>query len=153
FFIFWSPQPRLRATIQGYFFLASPMPLLAYDKILAWEDTGPAVTLRELATGKMLASFRGPPECAPPMVFSHSGRTVAAASKDEMAVKVWDLATGNELATLRGHTGAVQSLAFSPDGKTLASGGRDKTVKLWAVSSGQNTATLQGHTACVSAVA
>jgi hypothetical protein len=152
-FIFWSPQPQLRATIQGSFFLDSPSPFLADGKILAWDDTDHTVTLRELATGMVLASFHGPTDCAPPIVFSPDGKTVASASKDKSTVCAWDLATGENLATLRGHADAVESLAFSPDGKTLASGSRDKTVKLWAVTDGKNTATLWGHTGSVSAVA
>jgi hypothetical protein len=152
-FIFWSPQPRLRSAIRSSFFLDSPRPFLADGKILAWDDTDHTVTLRELATGRALAAFRGPADYAPPIVFSPDGKTAASASKDKRTVRAWELATGKTVATLREHTDAVEALAFSPDGKTLASGSRDKTVKLWAVNTGRNTATLRGHTAWVSAVA
>jgi hypothetical protein len=176
-FIFWSPQPRLRATIPGSFFLHSPRPFLADGKILAWDDTDHTITLREVATGVALASFHAPGDCARPVVsrpdgtpvapelrtlrrrpleqivFSPDGKTGASAAKDNKTGRTWDLATGKPLATLRGHTDAIESLAFSPDGKTLATGSRDRTVKLWAVNNGKNTATLRGHTGCVSAVA
>jgi hypothetical protein len=152
-FIFWSPQPTLLCTIQGHFLLDSSMRFLAEGKVLVREDKDGMLTLRELATGKVLASFQGPTDSTPPIVFSRDSKTVASVSKDKMTVKVWNLATGKDLATLRGHVKPVESLAFSPDGKTLASGSHDKTVKLWSVSNGRNTATLRGHANSVGAVA
>ncbi len=152
-FLFWSPQPRLRATIRGHFILDTPRPFLTQGKILASDDVGETVTVHEVVTGKILASYHGPAGIGLPIAFSPDGKSVASASKDKKTVKLWDLATGKERTTLRGHRDAVNSVTFSPDGKTLATGSSDKTMKLWDAATGKELTSLLGHTRTVVCVA
>jgi WD40 repeat protein len=69
------------------------------------------------------------------MVFSLSGRRLAAVSRD--VVKMWDVQTGQELLTLRGapqrHRDPAFNarLAFSPDGRRLAGSNWDESISVW----------------------
>lgn len=118
-----------------------------------------AVTLRDVATGRVrarLPDHRGPVWS---VTFSPDGGLLAAASGTVPAVaepagdgevgeiRLWDLSgrKPRPRASLVGHGYGVVSAAFSPDGTTLASGGFDRAVKLWDVADGRERATLDGH--------
>jgi Tol biopolymer transport system component len=136
YFMFWSPQPKLRATIEGHFYPA----FTADAKMLVLRGEDRTIQLWDVATGNQLTFLQ---ECTPvvwPVTFSPDGKLVASADNDNN-IKLWELETGKALASLQGHTGSISSLAFSPDGKTLASGSYDNSVKLWDVASGKNIST------------
>jgi hypothetical protein len=143
-FVFWSPQPKLRAGIRGRFFLGSPAAFLTEGKILAWENKTQTIKVYELATGRELGCFRGPAGTAL-SAFSPDAKTAASVSQGNKTVSLWDLATGKELAVLRGRAHKTQALAFSPDGKTLAWLSDDKTVQLWDIVTGKERTFLRGH--------
>jgi hypothetical protein len=139
YFMFWSPQPKLRATIQGHFY-PSYTAFTADAKMLALRGEDRTIQLWDVATGNQLTFLQG---CTPvvwPLAFSPDGKLVASGDKDNK-IKVWELETGKALASLQGHTDRISSLAFNPDSKTLVSGSYDNTVKLWDVASGKNIST------------
>lgn len=100
--------------------------------------------LRDLATGKPIATLepnKGPMRA---LAFSPDGKLLAVATQTFPSigdVRLWSVSTGKVHSTLE--AGGVDCLAFSPDGKTLAAGcgGRlDRTkrdaphhVRLWNV--------------------
>ncbi len=104
-----------------------------------------AVTIRDGADGRELASFRGHHDAINGLAFDPTGRRLATAGRDR-TVRIWDAATGRPLSTLRGHVLGVNAVAFSPDGRFLASAGEDRMVKLWDAATGQERRTLSGHT-------
>ncbi|MGB0596489.1 MAG: WD40 repeat domain-containing protein [Rubripirellula sp.] len=93
------------------------------------EDTGAAVRVWEVDTGKDTEPVKRLKMAVQAVVFSPDGKQLATAGGDN-AVRVWDLDTGKQLATLPSQ-GLVEAVAFSPDGKSLAAGSKDGTVRIW----------------------
>jgi WD40 repeat protein len=114
-------------------------------------ESGSAVTLYELATGKKRHSYA--PKAAPPD---------AADSPPKDKQSIADLLAGGDLADLGlggPFGGAATSaatgpkVAFSPDGKLLAHASAGHHVHLWDVANGQELAVFKGHSGAVNAVA
>ena len=123
----------------------------------SYEDDKVTVTLRDMLTGKSIASLprwgRGEDWASSP-----DGSLLALAS--DGAIDLWEVSSKEHVATIDApheedenlptdyddYDYVVASLAFSPDGRLLASGGRnDYLVKLWALPSGEHVATIDGH--------
>lgn len=94
------------------------------------EDTGAAVRVWELESGKDTEPVKGLKVAVQGVVFSPDGKRLATAGGD-MVVRVWDLETGKQLAALPSPD-RIEAVAFSPDGKSLAAGSKDGTVRIWA---------------------
>jgi WD40 repeat protein len=117
-------------------------------KLLAMGSPEQVVYVRDIATGRILATSPQKVRLLHHVVFSPDGRLLAFS--DEFGVIfLWDLSGQRSLANLIGHAGPVNALAFSPDGRTLASASMDHTIKLWHPEIDQEVATLTGHTAWV----
>jgi WD40 repeat protein len=102
-----------------------------------WQDDQqsrrfPTVSLWEMASGKLIAGFRGHKHPACSFAFTHNGKVVASGGSDG-TVRLWQVASGRELRKFEGHRGSVLSLDFSPDDKLLASGGTDTSILIWDV--------------------
>jgi WD40 repeat protein len=108
------------------------------------------VKVFDVATGRILHSFKGGTSKIVPVDVSPKGQVFAHGSQDSgnpepTVIILRDLQSGQIIHTLRGHTGFVESVAFSPDGRLLASGGWDRTIRLWDATTGRQIFSLEGH--------
>lgn len=98
-----------------------------------------AVTLFDVATGKLKRSWSAGKGYAWVLALSPDGRTLATATW-EAKTQLWDTATGQPQKTLTGDASRdfVKSLAFSPDGQSLILRENESgAARLWSVKSGQ----------------
>jgi WD40 repeat protein len=120
-----SGQQRL--TLRGQTGYLSALCFSADGRMLAGGDLGGVVTVWEVASGKVRASFwrhRGGVES----VTFIRGNLLASGS-DDGTIRLWDLRTGNLRAGLRGHTSRVVGLATAGD--VLVTACVNGTVRLW----------------------
>jgi eukaryotic-like serine/threonine-protein kinase len=94
---------------------------------LAVASEGHSVTVREIASGQLVATLRGHSGPIRALAFGPDGRRLASAS-DDLTVRIWDVDEARTLAVLRGQSGPASRLAFSADGSRLASASADEVV-------------------------
>ena len=93
------------------------------------------VRVFELATGRLVAGLKGPPEdCY--ATFSPDGQHVLTGPRDR-TLRLWSVEKGKEVRQLRGHTSAVKECYFLPGGKQALSYAEDRTLRVWDVETGQ----------------
>lgn len=117
-------------------------------KIMASGVGTQAVSLWEIASGKLLRKLEGHTAGITAIAWAANDKTLATASADK-TVRVWDTVKGEQLKKLEGHTDVVSALSWNPNSKQFASGSYDKTVRLWDVATGKSTKTLDKHPAAV----
>jgi len=114
-----------------------------------------AISLWEVATGKLLKIFNSPEYAFSSVEFSPDGKLISVTGEIKNKgpiVELRDAGGGQIIASLKGSSRHVNSAAFSPDGKTLATGvGRQ--IELWDVSAGQERLTMKGHALAVRTLA
>lgn len=117
------------------------------------------ISIRDVATGRSLASLRGSKEVVTSLAYSPDGSRLAGCSRDNVT-RLWNTVTSKEMRRFKGATtpGAFwfTSIAFSPDGSRLASSAshhfsNDVSVRLWDASVGLSR--LKGHSSVVTCVA
>jgi WD40 repeat protein len=96
---------------------------------LVTKDTGAAVRVWELETGKETVPVNGLNMSIKGIVFSPDGKQFATAGADKV-LRVWNVETGKQIAELPSPD-RVEAVAFSPDGKFLAAGIKDGSVRIW----------------------
>eukprot|EP00897_Mesotaenium_endlicherianum_P008127 jgi/Mesen1/7342/ME000377S06567 len=87
--------------------------------------------------------------------FSHDGRRLASASKDQTVI-IWEVGDGSNgrvQHVLVGHSKPLSFVAWSPDDRLLLTCGNDLLVKLWDTHTGACRHTLHKHTEPVTACA
>jgi WD40 repeat protein len=101
----------------------------------------------DVATGKLLRSWRGHESLVLHVVLSADGKTLATAGRDRM-VRVWDWQTGRERLAIgkpipparRDRENNLVACVLARDGKTLAVvGPNDHGIHLWDVEAGRET--------------
>lgn len=86
-------------------------------------DSGAAVRLWDLTTGKEVFNSFGHQQSIARLAFSPNGKQVASAGADK-TVRLWDCTTGKELHTIRLTSANIEALAFSPTDGRLAIAGK-----------------------------
>src|SRR5262249_30783260 len=87
------------------------------------------VTVREVATGRELASLPGVPSR---LAFAPDSTRIAGSTA--AWVKAWDISTGRETVSID-RSGTV---SFSPDGRYLAIASDEKGVTIWDAATGRH---------------
>ncbi|ESQ03997.1 hypothetical protein B590_17204 [Streptomyces sp. PVA_94-07] len=101
------------------------------------------VQVRDAATGELRREFGHHPSAIRALALSPDGTTLATATTDDSAVRLWDLREGTLKARLGSGSGfEVNDLAFSPDGTVLARAGSDAAVALWRMDTGDAVARI-----------
>jgi WD40 repeat protein len=103
------------------------------------------MALCEIATGRILTTFKGHRELIDVMNFSQDGETIVSSGADKL-IKLWDAATGKEKMTFAGHDSGLYSAAITPDGKGVISSASDGTTRLWEATTGRQVATYLAFT-------
>ena len=124
-FVFASQIAELHTTSEVKTMEMSP------DGTLLTVAAGKDVMFFDLAQRTLIAShtLARPLKCAA----LHPARTqFAAASDQEVWIRLYDFATGAEIECQKGHHGPVNSVAFAPSGNGVyATGSEDGTIRLW----------------------
>jgi Caspase domain/WD domain, G-beta repeat len=96
-----------------------------------------AIRLWNVASGRLIKTFKGNGWLIDSLAFSPDGQRIASTAGDG-ALKIWDVASGTA-KTLKG-----SSVVFSPDGKWVASGS-GTGIKLWNATSGALVKSFEGQ--------
>jgi WD40 repeat protein/serine/threonine protein kinase len=102
-------------------------------RVATWDDHH-LLTVREVASGHVLATCRGHTERLRCATFSPDGTRLASGG-DDRTVRVWDVERGEPLVVLRGHRSSVKALAFSPEASALLSVGGNVLIA-WDATTG-----------------
>jgi WD40 repeat protein len=97
---------------------------------VALASAGGTVTLRDLATGRVLATLPEHAGGVRALAYALDGRTVAVADA-EGTVSLYDAANGQRRGAFGGGPKAATALAITGDLRLVASALPDRTVKLW----------------------
>jgi serine/threonine protein kinase/WD40 repeat protein len=99
--------------------------------LAGWTYGQGRVTLCDLPSGKVRATWRAHPQTIEWLAVSGDGRFLASVGSKGV-VRIWSTADQKEVATLLGHQGIIHAAAFTPDGAQLVSAGHDDlTLRVW----------------------
>ncbi|MEI7729044.1 MAG: hypothetical protein WCO56_05715 [Verrucomicrobiota bacterium] len=92
--------------------------------------TSGAVKIIEVATGKVVTTFKEPKDVVLSLALSPDEQQLAAGSADGVAY-IWSMTSRKLITTIKEHTDWVQAVAFSADGKLFATAGSDRQLLIW----------------------
>ena len=128
----------------------SPTSRLALTRGDMWQETGSAVSIWDVASGKKLqrlATRHG----VGLLRYSPDGKQFVTMTA-EGVLQTWEAATGKRLTTTQGPTGFI-SLAFLPENKLLVSAVDDQAMRVWEAPSGRVLSPKEGHNSLVRSLA
>jgi hypothetical protein len=125
----------------------SPVTALTYGGGGSWIATGHTnrvLRVHDAATGRLLATLRGPEALVNVLCPAPDGRRLAAASHDRR-IRFFDVATREQLFFVEGHRRLTTSLTFFSEGTHFATVGLDNAVHLWDLGTLEMVAALWGR--------
>ncbi len=134
--VVFSPDSRLLAITGG--------------TVGADSDTRNFIELRDVATGRLVKSWRGHDDYTGAASFFPDGNYLATAGGQ--TIKVWKVPEGTHRLTIRADKFQTLAIDVSPDGKRLASAGSDSQTVVWDASTGRELFRLTGHSHSVNTV-
>jgi eukaryotic-like serine/threonine-protein kinase len=128
------------------------------------DESGTAenLSIRELASGKVLATYRDDSPGTPKsglgdrvyiLRFLPGGTTAIWSTRDGFLRRWRWTDAGSKPLTQPGHRGIIWDISCSPDGRRVATVGDDQTVRLWNAEDLSEVRSLRGHTRPVRTVA
>jgi WD40 repeat protein len=128
---FWDPATGKKTSLalQSPDCDFAPWALSPNEKWLASASRNPPVVVRELKTGRHLATWKGPAERVGRLAFSADGSRVAIACGK--TIYLWDWQQDREKQRLGPFAEDVGKLWFSPDGKWLAGTVYQEGLRVW----------------------
>jgi WD40 repeat protein len=122
---------------------AAPAGFTADGRAIALADANGAISLRELATGREVRSFRGHKGKAYGIALTSDGSVVVSAGQDR-TVRLWDVKTGRAIGSPLRHAAAVEEVTATSDGRFVATRSADSSVRLWQASTATELCRLTG---------
>jgi len=143
FLTFWDLARGSQSTPTGNGKFMSPITSAALTRdgrLLAYGDQQHKITLWDLSSRKVIASWTAHDDEVGALSFSHDGKILASGSGStqnpkDCSIKLWNVADGTLLVKVGELTTRVSSITFSPNGKFIASGS-DKGVTVWSSKGG-----------------
>jgi RNA polymerase sigma factor (sigma-70 family) len=134
---FWDPATgrELRQRVLPAPGISAPQ-LLPGGKTYLWADAERNLRTYDLNTGEERPTLRGH-DGQSTLALSPNGKTLAAATADNKAIRLIDPTTGKTLHTLDGVGPWLLGLAFTPDGRRLIAWSSDKQIARWDVATGK----------------
>jgi WD40 repeat protein len=118
-------------------------------------NSGGAVKLWEVATGKQAGALDGHNRLVVSVTFSRDGKMLLSGSMD-CTNRLWDVSTARELVRVGEGMAPVYAAAFSPDSKLLLMQTGfvgDHAVRFWDVAAAKEIRRLNGHRSTVAVLA
>ncbi|MHC1766308.1 MAG: WD40 repeat domain-containing serine/threonine protein kinase [Verrucomicrobiia bacterium] len=133
--------------VEEGFYPLNPLAVSPDGKRVAMGSPDRAIRIRDVASGRVLATCPHKTRFPGCMAFSPDGRWLAVADTDG-TFYLWDPSGQQPIRRRSGQAVGVTALAFAPDG-TVASGATDHTIRLWHPDIDQEVAILTGHSGWV----
>ncbi len=117
-----------------YLLNSSPMAFSGDNRLFVAAATNSEVRVWDVATGKVVTTYRGHKKVVTDLAVTPDGKRVATFGRDG-TVRLWEAETGKELATFAGEFSHRSRIVLSPDGKRLAVAGQNEQffgyVRVW----------------------